>query len=538
MRRPNTTAAIAAVIIGAAPLAAQSPGAGPAAPSWADVWSPLAPVADLPRRAPGAPELPTLLLAPPPRVGLFWTAGIAAALPLEVQDSWTRFGAARTAEDGAYRRPLESEQATATRLTGFGWRPLGERGAVAGRAAYGLERLDAGTSAEIDDPYGASPLVPTDTSTPPVEKSRARLEGAGGWRAGAWAFGIAAGYEALDHHTSDTGLPRLGRAAVSGVTASIARAFAPASIRLAAYGRWNGRAETVNTIANTQSGRVHQLTGFAEPEPIDVTLSSNPVYRRRIERDGHALGLGAAAGAWGLTWAAFAETSSADETHTSLRTEDPPADRWAARGRSLGLAAQRPLAEGRGAITADLRWTRLDGDAERADLRGIAFRTNARALSATLDARLLPAPDGWGAALTLSARSEQRASTDYIDQISADLRSLHLGAALEIARSFGHELLFAAGAAASRYSPDAALPDAAGRGEIYRRLVAPELAIHATRASARAVSLTALWRVTTISEAWIHGHYAAVRPDGDPAPMAPAGDRTRWTIMSGVTLRR
>jgi len=523
-----------------ATAAAQSAGAGAglpcdgSLPSWMEGWSPLSPAADLPRRLPGAPRLPDLIALPAPRVGLFWTAGIPGGLPFELADSRTEFRAQAWGISGDYRRPLDPGQALVGGLSALGWRPLGERAAAIGRVSFDYESLDPSSYAHVLRPYPSSPLVSTDTSAPAVRRSPARLEAAAGWRLGAWGVGLAVGYQAVDNRSRRTGLPRIGRAAVSGVRVGLARTIGARGLRVGAYGRWLGGAETVSIAALSQLGVAHELKGYAEPEPIDITA----LYRRRIEHDTRAAGL-AAAGAWhGISWTLFAERARHEETQSSQERDDPAEDRWRATATTVAGAAQAQVSR-RGALaTVDARWIWLNGSAERADLTGGIFRAQESALVVSAEVRQTPSPGGWGYAVGVSVRREARTRRDVIAEFGTEIEGWVHGATLEFARSYSDRVFASAGYAGSVYWRTATLPDPAALSPIYQRLIAPELAVYATEAAAHSAALTLRWRASGSTSLCVQGRYTVLYPRGvgPPLEFLPDGNRVSWSLALTVVL--
>ena len=152
------------------------------ADAWIDTWSALYPIADVEAPEVRAQRIRSLLDAPVPRVGTLWTAGNPAALPDEVRDTRSDFRLRYESVSGDYRRPLDVDERGTLVVSGFGWRPVGDRGSAVGRVAVTREELSGGTWAPGIAPYTLSPLVPTDTTGPDMARSGATLEGAIGWR--------------------------------------------------------------------------------------------------------------------------------------------------------------------------------------------------------------------------------------------------------------------------------------------------------------------------------------------------------------------
>jgi hypothetical protein len=500
-----------------------------------EAWSPLSRLGDLERRTPGPESLPNLLLYPAPRVGLLWTMGHSGALPFELEDSRSEFQAALANASGDYRRPLDPAQARAIDLGGFGWRPLGE-GGVVGRADLTLQWLDPSSYAHVIAPYGSSPLAVTDTSAPAIEGPTARLEGAGGWRFGGWGLGLAAGYEAVNIRTGVVRLVRSGRASNWGVSGGLVRRLGT-SLRLGLYGRWQGWAEQLYIGERGDPGLVHELKGYAEPEPI-LVFGTNPLYSRRIEHEAWCAGLGAAGDLAGLTWTLFAATTHRTETESSARNlNDPPEDGWKASGPIIGGALQATLWD-RLLATLDARWMGLEGSATRMDLEGNIFRANENALVVTSDIRIAPTTSRWSGALGLSVRRESRDRRDAVAEFGTDIEGWVHAATLEVAHWFSERFLASAGYARSYYSRTARLPNPSDLGPAYQSLVAPELAYYATESISHQAALTFRWSPQTRNSLWMQARYGVLEPrgGGDPLQFAPQGERKSWSLAFGIVL--
>ncbi len=541
MRSTSVLAALLALVT--VPLAAQqsaSPGSAVdwSTPFWMEVWSPLLPPGDLINNLPSAPPRPDLLVTPPPEVGLLWTAGVTAGLPFEVESARTEFRGLYRSDSGRYRRPLDPADAGSVELSALGWRQLGGAGAVIGRAAFDSESFQRSSFSHVEWPYTSSPLMPTDTSSPSVGRSRVRLEGAGGWRLESWGLGLAAGYEALDNHSRQTGLARTGRAATFGASAALVRAFLEGAVRVAAYGRVRGREETVWIVSNPESGTAHQFAGYSEPEPIEITPTTGP-HRRRIGQDGWAAGLAAAGELAGVKWAAFAELSGMDEAQSSQLRNNPPKDRWSTSGHSFGGSLQWRLGHPSALITGGARRTSLSGDARRADLPGVLFRGNGFAQLAWAEIRIEPRPIGWGGAVRLSGGQQEQNARDNITEFCTGIRHRWAGVALEFARSFSEKLAASVGPSVNVYWGERALPDSVVAGPLYQQVIAPELSLHSADTIAWAILLSARWRLSTISDLLLQGGYGALAPrdelEGQPLP---TGERESWAVSMGIAVRR
>jgi hypothetical protein len=75
---------------------------------------------------------------------------------------------------------------------------------------------------------------------------------------------------------------------------------------------------------------------------------------------------------------------------------------------------------------------------------------------------------------------------------------------------------------------------------VYQRLIAPEMAVYATPATARALGATAAWRTGTSSRIWMSLRHDALSPgDSQSRVLAGLGGDRRWTTFAaGLTVER
>jgi hypothetical protein len=519
-------------------LAAQSPveNLRAANPAWLTAWTPLAPLADLTRALPAAPQLPGLLVAPAPRVGLLWTAGTPAALGVEATDGGVQLSVARAAEGGAYRRPLDPEGAHTFRVEGLGWGPLGARGAVLGRVVAQQLDLDAASPSDIAVSSASDPFVPTDTVVPMLRRVSVQLEGGIGGQFGAWAVGLTLGALVEDDHTRNSSFPRLVKRSLPGVAAGIARALPFAPVRLAVYARWMGGDETIILPGQPAPGTVYGLDGYSEPDPKAVTSSSPFFYR--TDRSAWADGFAATGTLGGAAWTLYAERARRTDEHVSVRRLDAPTDRWHATGSAYGAAVQWPLARYDLYVTAQWRNDRLTGNATRADLTGVIFRATESVSRLTADVRYLPA-SAWAVAGTLSLVRESRRREDFIAETYTDLKAWTPGLGVEVARAFGSNAV-SAGYAIAAYTPSGGIPDPSTMGPIYQQLIAAEQSLYATSVHPSLTAVT--WRHTFPSRTalLLTARRASVGKGREvltaTLPYAPTGSRTLWNLTLGVVL--
>lgn len=507
-----------------------------AAPEWVWGWSPLRPLLDLPRdRLPGgAVDMPALLTAPAPRVGLFWTAGNPAGLPLEVREARAEFRAGAAGISGDYARPLDPGSESAVGASALGWRPLGPRGAVIGGFAAGRASFGDSLFADVDRPYGSNPYLVIDTIGDPVDRITARLEGAGGYRLGDLGVGLALGYESGEANTVESPVPKNARSVMPAVTAGIS--YGDQGLRGGVFCRWQGWTEQITVTTVARPSRIYQLDGYGEPEPLDLQPAR---YQRRFERDGRAVGAAVAGRTLGVEWTLHGRRKMVDERQTSrLQENEPRLDRWDAEGWSGGAAFQRAFGAARLMLTGRVGYTTLEGEALRADIGEVTFRADEDRFSAVLDGRLRPG-SGWLLGGRLHAVRESRRRRDLLAEARSDIVAWEAGAAVGVARSFSGGLALSLEGLFSSYGPSGLAPDPAERGPVYRRFVGPALSLALEEAQRAAGALTFRWRTAEGTAFWLRGEAGSLRPTGgiDRLPLTPTGSRSAWSLTAGAALR-
>lgn len=524
----------------AQPLAAQRDPGWTAAvtqtgdPSTIAEWTPLAPIANHHRSLPAAPLPPQLILLARPLTGAFWTAGNPAALPAEVHETHGELRAGVGGVEGAYRRPLDAPRTRAVQLSALGWRRVGERSAAAGRLI--LDQEDTPLSAQTlrVEPYVSNPFVLTDTISPQMVRTRARLEGAMGWRYHGWKVGGGAGIESREQRSQNSAVRRTGRATLPGIIVGVARELPIAQMSIGARARWTGGNETGTTAPPPNATtRLFVLRGYDEPEPLNAP---GVPTTRRIEADATTLGLDLAGVALGAQYVFFAERTERKERQVSALQLNAPTDRWTADGHALGGALQRQLPSNL-LITITARLSALDGDATRADLDGTVFRAHESRFSALLDARWLPAEGGWRAGLLARTARDYSERTDFLAQLRSEIEAWSPGASLELARRVTSASWVALAFGQTWYSAASTIPAPNDLSDEYQRLIAPELALNASAARATAFTLTASTEFGG-SALWGRLSREELSPtDREPVPtFAPEGDRSRWTLAIGLHL--
>ncbi|MFN2400359.1 MAG: DUF6850 family outer membrane beta-barrel protein [Gemmatimonadaceae bacterium] len=506
---------------------------------WFLAWSPLRPIAELPRVLPRAPAPPDLGGSPRPRVGLFWTAGNPASLAEGVRDTYADIRFTGASDGGTYRRPLDPDAATVRQVAGLAWRPLGPRGAAAGLVTIDEESLDDASFAGMLSPHSSNPLVVTDTTSPAMRRTRARLQGALGYRVRRWGAGVSVGYEAREHRTQDARFPRIGRVSTPAVLVGISHPIPTGrgAMIVAVTGRWVGGYETVTLIPEPGTSTVHQLEGYAEPD--ERVVSQPPAYYRRVNRTARAFGAGLAGTIAGVEWVLSGERTLRDEDHFSERRADPATDTWEANGYGIVSSAQRSLLRRQGLITVVAHYVSLNGAARRSDLDGDIFRASESALALTADARYTRDGSPWSFGLTFGVERETRVRNDFIAEVGTEIQTWNPGAAVAVARKLHPRITIALGASASLVSTSAAIPSPDGLGPVYQRLIAPELALYAAQKTPVAASASALYTLRSGTDIVLRNRWESLSPrvSGSGLPFSPTGDRTLWSVSAGFVLR-
>lgn len=523
---------------------AQAPGDGmpratePLLPAWMTDWSPLVPIADHPRELPRAPGAPGLLLDATPRIGLFWSAGNPAGLGSEVDRRWNGLGLQGALDRGSYRRPLDPGDALSVGFLGLGWQPLGRGAAAAGRVLVDQENLRRAPFADLIESYGSDPNVLADSSFPKMRRVRARFEGAFGWASRGWGLGISAGMEVRDHRSQEARFPRLGRRSVGAVTLGAARRLPVGRVRVGVHGGWQGSAETVNLLSQPALGTAYRVLGYAEPIRAEVGPPTNLLFRR-VRRDAWTAGVEAAGNVRFARWVLGWNTVHRRNRHFSALEAHPPQDRWVADGWVLRAALQHVAPDEPIGVTARLNYSRLDGDASRADLPGTVFRESETVFTADLELRYSPETTPWMAGLSVVALREIRSAHDFVAEVRSHIRSWMPGAALELARAFGSGTRVSVAYSAVARSASASIPNPARIGPLYRLLIGPTLSFEATEARPYRLELGVSERLGAGARILLRGVRESVGPRAvEPGlPLPPSGNRTLWAVTATVILQ-
>lgn len=505
-------------------------------PAWMLAWSPLAAIAEHPRALPRAPQLPHLLLAPAPRVGLLWTIGNPAALPSGVEARWNALELRGSGDRGDYRRPMDPEDVDAIAFAGLGWETLGRSGALAGRVVVDQEVLGRVPFTDFLEPHASSSLILADSSLPEMRRVRAQLEGAFGWRFGDVAVGVAGGLEVRDHRTQDAPFPRIARLSAQGVAAGVVWRLPVGGLDLGAHARWTPGTETVSLFPEPATGTAFLFHGYAEP--TRAVVAGPGAFFRRAERDAYLWSLAAGGESAGFTWALGWTSTDRREDHFTEQSADPDEDRWDANGWVLSGAAQRALIGDRLLVTAEAWYSTLDGDAFRSDLQGSVFRATEEVWAVTGDVRYLPSVSPWAAAFRFALQHERRARRDFVALVRSEVESWSPGFAMELSRSVGTSTRVSIAYGVSFYSSTAVLPNPDLMGSGYVLLLAPELSLYAVESRPWTVALGLRQRLSPGSSLLLRGSTERASPREPPAglPFPPSGDRTLWSVSLTLVL--
>ncbi|MDO8501901.1 MAG: hypothetical protein Q7S20_08650 [Gemmatimonadaceae bacterium] len=501
-------------------------------PQWLETWSPLTPQGDLPRKLPSASVALPSLLMPAPKVGLFWSAANPAALPWDVSDKRGDIAAARSTQDGTYRRPLDPAATRLTQISGMGWQPVEKRGALIGRTIFNRNIKNPGTRSDVNDPYGSSPFVVTDSSTSAVRQSRARLEGAGGWRLGNWGLGLSLGYDTRNTATISSPFARRNRTVQSGVGVGVVRSFNDDRLQAGLVGNWNGGKESISLFEYAQQGVLYALEGYREILPRETDL----FYSRRMldESRSGQVSLGGRSGAF--RWVAYGGGGHFRQRLTSQNQDNPATDLWATTSGSGGIALQLPVIHGRALVTADAVLTSLTGHAEQVLPPRKGFDAEERSARAHGEIRIPPGASRWTGAFGLGVETEHRVRTDAIAKVSTTVDGVTPSALIELGRLLSPRMLVIGGYAIAGYSVNGSVPSPLSRGDIYKRFFAPELAIETSGSMSQAFSGAIRWQSSSAAAFWIAGRYEQLTPRGNGSGFRPTGDRSAGTAWAGVTL--
>ena len=501
-------------------------------PSWLVGWSALNPRADLPRRLPGSgTALPTLLWSEP-QISLFWTAANPAGLANPGLQARTDFIAARARERGTYRRPLDPGGRSLEQLMAQSWAPLAANFNVLGRVLIDRENADPGTLAEDAEPYASSPFATADTTASATHLTRARLEGAAGWRLRHWSLGLTLGYEARDRETIVAPLVRRSGRSGSGVVFGLSRGLG--SVRIGVHGGFRNHNETIDVFQKTGPGEVIQLEGYRDGPIIGVNAQNS--YYRRI--DGNEPWGGVGIEHQGRTrWLLFADRSRLAEQRTRQQQDAPALDRWRATGWSVGAAASRRIGGSLATVQATVR--SLHGAGSLA-LDTVGFKVTADERSVLIEAELRrkAEPSQWAGVVGVTWWYQDRHRANSLPDLSANVKSATPTLWGELGLPISGSARVIVGGSFSRYGAIAKIPNPQSRSVFYQRFLAPELDLAARAATPFSFRLGFKYRLTGRTDAWLAGRIEELRPSGSAGPtqFGPSGTRSAASLVVGVSV--
>ena len=414
-------------------------------------------------------------------------------------------------------------------VSGLGWSPVGARGIAIGRFVVDREQNDVSSFAERVSSYWSSPFVATDSVTPPMLRTRARLEGALGLRLGGFGLCMSAGIDTREHNSIDFPLRRAGRAATPALALGVERVLPWFGLRVGGYYRWTEPNETNVLNANPSATIIHAVQGYDEPFGFLVG-SSSPVFVRN-DRRATALGGTVEFSAVGTRVVVTHEQGNrAEDQYRNIASRVRPTDQWRASGSNTRMQLQRMFGS-RVRATVVGSSESLDGTAVRNDLTGIAFDGSDAKFAVEGDVRM-ELGTAWSLAVLGGATRLSTQRTDYVVSLSSNIETSTPFVGGEVARRWGRAAV-AIGASAASTTPSGALPNAT-QGPTYQRLIAPALAYDAAEVRAVAGWLTEtvpLRRGTVI---------ASIRSESTTpmsvvsARLQPRGARKGWSISLGV----
>ena len=387
--------------------------------------------------------------------GAFMLSGSPAALARDlmprVAGDTARFGELRirsTDESGDFRRPLDVSESRVMQGSGFGWSPVA-RGIATGRFVVDQEQNDVSS-------YWSSPFVATDSVTPPMLRTRARLEGALGLRLGGFGLGMSAGIDTREHNSIDFPLRRAGRAATPALALGVERVLPWFGLRVGGYYRWTEPNETNVLNANPSATIIHAVQGYDEPFGFLVG-SSSPVFVRN-DRRATALGGTVEFSAVGTRVVVTHEQGNrAEDQYRNIASRVRPTDQWRASGSNTRMQLQRMFGSRLRATVVGSSES-LDGTAVRNDLTGIAFEGSDAMVAVAGDVRM-QLGTAWALAVLGGATRLNTERVDCVVTLSSDIETVTPFVGGEVARRSGRSAI-ALGASAASTTPTGALPNA------------------------------------------------------------------------------
>ncbi|HSQ31993.1 MAG TPA: hypothetical protein VLN49_19185 [Gemmatimonadaceae bacterium] len=511
----------------AAPTASAQLGSTNVAP-----WSPLAPRADLPRTLPNAGADAWSLWFAPLSPGIFAGAGNPAGLAWETPGSRSEYSISRRNQTGRFHRPFDPERATTSEISASSYKTLPPSGNVLGEVVAANERYSPGPRSD-GSPFGSSPFVLADTAAAAMTATRARLAGAGGWRIGSWGAGIAAGYDASDLHSDETGFVRRGRFSMSGLTLGAARQLAaPLPLVVGAHAGVCRNAESVGVTARDAPGQLFDIQGYREAPRVDVPLAQ--FYSHRLDARSAFGGAQLAASVRGADVVLGAELSRRADATSHEQRAGAPVDRWSAHGASYHVMAARSFAA-LGQLRVAAHSTNVSGAATAAGDSAATFRARERSSAAVVELRSQVSPSVRTLA-TITMIDERRERRDSIAQAVTNLHARYpvIGFAMGVKLSERGELLV--GLTATWYRSAGTIPLRV-ESLSYDRFLEPEIALYATSMQSTAAQGGLRWRLGNQAFVSVLAQRTTLLRDGFPQfpDVLPTGARAAAELRAQIT---
>jgi hypothetical protein len=504
---------------------------------WLAAWSPLRSIVDAPRGLLRAPLAPGLFDAPSPRAGAFILAGAPGSLARDFtrRGDTSSFGELRArqgSESGTFRRPLDVAESSVLQVSGQGYSKVGARGTAIGRFIVDQEEVATSSVTARVQPYVAFPVVSTDTLEPPMQRTRARLEGALAWRVAGFGVGVAAGLDSREHHSVNAPLRRSGRAAIPAATVGVEHAFNWLDLRAGGFYRWSEANET--NLLRPSPGTATRYPLRALDEPFGVELTPLQSAFTRNERRTTGIGGTVAATVFDADMVLLYERGrrAEDETGNPFLRIRPDVERWRATGSEWRAMAQRTV---RNRVTATLVVSAeaSDGEGTRAEFDGVSYVGSNSRRAIEIDLRT-PADRSWSVAVLGGVVQMEHALDDFVSQLEAATNVSTPFVGGEVGKRLGRGAI-AAGVSYAQMTPTrAGLPAVAERGERYRLLIAPAWSYEVAEATAVAGWVTAQWRV---SNTLLLGSVRAERASPRTvvaSRLQPGGERSVFSVSLGV----
>ncbi len=503
-------------------------------PSWMTRWSPLSELGSLTRTLPSTHQNQPLLFTPAPLVGMLWTAGNPAGAATETRAPRSEYAIGVGNEDGALRRPLDPLTVSDVQARADGWRALGARGGAIGSVRFSQSSLDPSAIGVINEPYATPRLLPVDTSSEPLRRISARLEGAAGWTVRGWALGGALGYDTRSTTSVNAAFVRRNRVVLPAGRLGISRDMYNGRLRLGAHVSGQVGEEVIDLTAVGRAGLLYQLEGYRTVPGSGVL--SQPYYQR-ISRNARTAVASVGGRTSATEWTAFAGGVAREDRFTSTRANDPPSNLWNSAGFDAGASARHSMVNDRVWLSVNARIVKLTGDATFVREEPASLRTDEQRITTSAEARVRSGAGNWTLAIRTSLDAEQRMVDDSIAALQSDVSALSPGIMLEGSRALTPSLHAVGGVTYVRYAGTGTIPDPVFYSPLYQRLFAPELDIATSTLSTSGLVLGARWIRPDGYVLWLAARREQRTLLSRDRIFTPRGNRTVSSLTLGVTVR-